>query len=290
MKKLILGAAIVLALGAASCNQKPAGNTEAGTTAYTDSLSRAFGSYVGASVAMQCQGYTQEQKEQFLRAFQTVMTSGQNEYEIHGAVVAAQLLQSMDQFDQRGLEVAKTPIVDGFRRTFTMDSVDYATVMRFSEEFRALHENGMQRAAAARAEQAMNSPEAQQNGRAAIAFVNNLKENDPAVQTSQSGLTYKITEPGNATRPSANSTVKVKYVGKHLNGQVFDQSGDNPATFNLRGVVPGFSEGIQLLGQGGKATLYIPGNLAYGPEGQPQASIGPNEMLVFDVELVEVQQ
>lgn len=289
MKKLILGAAIVLALGAASCNHAPSGNTEAGITPYTDSLSRAFGSYVGASVAMQCQDYTQEQKEQFMRAFQTVMTSASNEYELHGAVVAAQLLQSMEQFDQRGLSVAKTPIVAGFRKTFALDSVDYATVMSLSEEFRQLHESGVTRVAAERAQQAMNSPEAQQNGRVAEAYVNRLKENDPSVQTTESGLTYKITEPGNATHPTANSTVKVKYVGKHLNGETFDQSGDTPATFNLRGVVPGFSEGIQLLGQGGKATLYIPGKLAYGPEGQQQASIGPNEMLVFEVELVEIQ-
>lgn len=279
----------MLAVAAASCSKTPSGNTEAGADAYTDSLSSAFGSYVAASVGMQSQNFTAEEKEQFLTAFQKVMASAQTEPERRGALVAAQLLASMDQFSQNGLTLAKTPLVAGFRSTFMLDTIDYATVMKYSEEFRTLHEEGTERAAAARRAEALNSPEAQQNGRVAASYIDRLKADDPEVRTTDSGLTYKITNAGDGTHPAANSTVKVKYTGKHLNGEVFDQSGDNPATFNLRGVVPGFSEGLQLIGKGGKATLYIPGNLGYGAEGQPQAGIGPNEMLVFDVELVDVQ-
>ena len=289
MKKLILGAAVMLAVAAASCSKNPAGNTEAAADAYTDSLSSAFGSYVAASVGMQSQNLTAEEKEQFLIAFQKVITSAETEPERRGALVAAQLLASIDQFQQNGLTLSKAPLVSGFRKVFTMDSIDYPVVMKYSEEFRNLHEQGMERATEARRAEALNSPEAQQNGRIAANYVDQLKADDSEVRTTDSGLTYKITNAGDGTHPSANSTVKVKYVGKHINGEVFDQSGENPATFNLRGVVPGFSEGLQLLGQGGTATLYIPGNLAYGPEGQPQAGIGPNEMLVFDVELVQVQ-
>ncbi len=288
MKKLIFGAAALLAIAAASCSKAPGGNTESGIDAYTDSLSSAFGAYVGSTLAMQNQGYTAEQKEQFLSAYQKVMASANTEAERQGALVAAQMLQAIDQFGSRDLTIAKTPVVSGFRSAFMRDSVDYSVVMKYSDEFRTLHEQGMERAQEARRAEALNSPEAQQNGRIAANYVERLKSNDSEVRTTESGLTYKITNAGNGNHATANSSVKVKYVGKHLNGEVFDQSGDTPASFNLRGVVPGFSEGLQLIGEGGSATLYIPGNLAYGPEGQPQAGIGPNEMLVFDVELVEV--
>ena len=110
------------------------------------------------------------------------------------------------------------------------------------------------------------------------------------MQTSTSGLVFKIENPGQGEKPNANSTVAVKYTGRHLNGESFDASGDTPATFNLNGVVPGFREGLMQIAKGGKETLYIPGNLAYGPEGMPQAGIGPNEMLVFDVELVDINE
>ena len=82
--------------------------------------------------------------------------------------------------------------------------------------------------------------------------------------------------------------VKVKYVGKLINDTVFDDSKGEAREFPVKGVVPGFAEGLKLLGKGGKATLYIPGKLGYGVQGQPAAGIGPNQMLVFEVEITEI--
>lgn len=120
-------------------------------------------------------------------------------------------------------------------------------------------------------------------------YVAKLRSENPNVKTTDSGLSYVIETEGVAPKPEASSTVVVNYTGKHLNGEVFDSTdGRGPATFNLQGVVPGFREGLMLLGKGGKATLYIPGALAYGPNGNQ--GIGPNEMLVFDVELLDIQE
>ena len=117
-----------------------------------------------------------------------------------------------------------------------------------------------------------------------------IKAENPDIKTSESGLSYVISAPGEAPMPADTSVVVVNYVGKLADGTVFDQSPEGqPATFGVNQVIPGFREGLKMLGKGGKATLYIPGNLAYGEQGVPQAGIGPNAMLIFDIEVVDVK-
>ncbi len=108
------------------------------------------------------------------------------------------------------------------------------------------------------------------------------------VVTTDSGLQHKVERAGKGKQPTANDTVKVHYEGKLMDGTKFDSSYDRgaPADFPVSGVIPGFSEGLMLMKEGGKRTLYIPAGLAYGENGPP--SIGPNQALVFDVELIEV--
>lgn len=109
------------------------------------------------------------------------------------------------------------------------------------------------------------------------------------VVTTESGLQYKILTEGEGANPSAEDTVQVNYRGTLINGTEFDSSFKHgrPATFPLNGVIPGWTEGLQKLKKGGKAELYIPSNLAYGPAGMGQA-IGPNSVLVFEVELLDI--
>lgn len=104
-----------------------------------------------------------------------------------------------------------------------------------------------------------------------------------------SGLGIVIEKAGNEKRANATSNVTLHYKGSLTNGQVFDSSYDRgePATFNASQVIPGFSEGIMQIGEGGKATLYIPSNLGYGPRGAAPV-IGPNENLIFEIELLQI--
>ena len=99
---------------------------------------------------------------------------------------------------------------------------------------------------------------------------------------------YKIEKEGEGEAIGDNTPLLVNYTGRFTDGKEFDSSKGNPARFMARGVVPGFGEGLKMLKKGGKATLYIPGKLGYGVNGQPAAGIGPNQMLVFDVEIVDV--
>lgn len=108
------------------------------------------------------------------------------------------------------------------------------------------------------------------------------------VKTTESGLQYEIITEGSGESPSPGDQVKVHYEGTLIDGTVFDSSRERgePVTFGLSDVIPGWTEGLQLMKEGGRMKLFIPPELAYGPGGN--RSIGPNEALVFDVELLEV--
>jgi FKBP-type peptidyl-prolyl cis-trans isomerase FkpA len=109
------------------------------------------------------------------------------------------------------------------------------------------------------------------------------------VITTASGLQYQILRPANGPKPKATDTVLAHYVGTFLDGKKFDSSYDRgqPAEFALNGVIPGWTEGLQLMSKGSKFKFWIPANLAYGAEGQ--GSMPPNATLVFEVELQDVK-
>ncbi|WP_028300707.1 FKBP-type peptidyl-prolyl cis-trans isomerase [Oceanospirillum beijerinckii] len=115
----------------------------------------------------------------------------------------------------------------------------------------------------------------------------NGKKSD--IKTTESGLQYQVLTAGNGAKPAATDQVKVHYEGKLISGQVFDSSYQRgePVTFTLNQVIPGWQEGLQLMSVGSKWKLFIPAGLAYGPGGAGGA-IGPNEVLIFEVELLDI--
>jgi len=134
----------------------------------------------------------------------------------------------------------------------------------------------------------MSEKESEGNKAAGEAFLANNKS-QAGVITTASGLQYKITQEGTGANPDANDKVTVHYHGTTIDGQVFDSSVERgqPATFGLNQVIPGWTEGLQLLKPGGKATLYIPQGLAYGA--RPAGKIQPFSTLIFEVELISVE-
>ncbi len=114
-------------------------------------------------------------------------------------------------------------------------------------------------------------------------------EKKEGLQKTASGLAYEIIEKGSDKMPKENSDVVVKYTGTLIDGTVFDSTdkhGGQPVPFNLSQVIPGFREGLQKIGKGGKARLYIPSKLGY--QNQSVPGIPPNSTLIFDVEMVDV--
>lgn len=109
------------------------------------------------------------------------------------------------------------------------------------------------------------------------------------VKTTGSGLQYMVMKEGNGAQPKATDSVTVHYLGTLTSGKKFDSSYDQgqPVTFKLNEVIPGWTEGVQLMKVGSKYKFFIPPNLGYGPQGNQM--IPPNSVLVFEVELLNVK-
>lgn len=136
--------------------------------------------------------------------------------------------------------------------------------------------------------QEANQKAAKQNREIGEAFLSENAKRE-GVKTTASGLQYEVLESGNGAQPTANDRVEVHYTGKLIDGTVFDSSVERgvPATFGVTQVIPGWVEALQLMHEGDQWRLYIPSDLAYGPNGAG-GLIGPDTTLIFDVQLLRV--
>ncbi len=192
----------------------------------------------------------------------------------YGMDVAASMSRS-------GLELDVDAFVQGFRDTLE----GHGVLMSNDEKMQV-----MQDFAAQMREMQMASMEAtaQTNLTEGQAFLETNKTAE-GVQTTASGLQYIVIEEGSGPKPAAGSTVKVHYTGTLVDGTKFDSSLDRgePAEFPLGGVIPGWTEALQLMNTGAKYKIFVPPELGYRERGAPPV-IGPNAVLVFDIELIEI--
>ncbi len=162
-----------------------------------------------------------------------------------------------------------------------MQDVHSGTPLITQEEFNQVANNFF------RIQQEEKGKEALQKGRDFLA--NNAQKE--GVKMTDSGLQYKVLQEGTGASPKLEDKVTVHYHGTLLDGTVFDSSVDRgqPASFPVSGVIPGWTEALQMMKVGDKWQVYIPSELAYGPRGAG-GQIGPNEALIFDVELIEIAE
>jgi FKBP-type peptidyl-prolyl cis-trans isomerase FklB len=143
-----------------------------------------------------------------------------------------------------------------------------------------------------KAQQAANKKAREEAGKEALAKGQKFMEENkskPGVKTLESGLQYQEITAGEGESPKETDKVKVHYRGTLIDGKQFDSSYDRgqPATFGVKGVIPGFSEALMLMKPGGKWKVFIPSELGYGERGAG-TNIGANETLIFDLELLEI--
>lgn len=178
----------------------------------------------------------------------------------------------------------------------TLNSADFAAgvasvydgvkpEMTFDEAKRIVNEYFAKLEAEMQAEAAKQGEENRKNGEAFL--TENAKRE--GIKVTESGLQYEVLESGKGDSPKASDNVEVHYTGKLIDGTVFDSSVERgvPASFGVTQVIPGWVEALQLMHEGDKWRLYIPSDLAYGPNGAGGV-IGPNMTLIFDVELLRV--
>lgn len=136
-------------------------------------------------------------------------------------------------------------------------------------------------------QEARNNPVARENIEKGEQFMKEIS-NNKSVYTTQSGLKYRKVKEGNGKHPKATDKVKVHYTGTLIDGKKFDSSVDRgePLTFPLNQVIPGWTEGLQLMDEGSKYILYIPYNLGYGT--RDMGDIPAGSTLIFEVELLEI--
>jgi len=150
------------------------------------------------------------------------------------------------------------------------------TMMAFQKEMRAKQGEQMKK-------------DGEKNKKEGEAFLAENKKKEGVI-TLPSGLQYKVIKAGKGKKPQASDKVTVHYRGTLLNGTEFDSSSrrGQPATFPVSGVIPGWTEALQLMEVGAKWQVFIPSNLAYGAGGAGNM-IGPNSTLIFEVELISIQ-
>lgn len=286
MKKTIIVMGIsALLMGTVSCSKKTSYAEE--DKLMGDSLALAMGRVMGGQIrtTMDRQRLMDGEQpslniEKIIRGMEAVLyadTADDMSY-IQGMQIGMTLVQQpIKVLERDGFPCDPALILKGFKEAVN-DSL--ATPETLWQQFSALE---------SRAKSVAGQREIVKNGAAGTAFVDSIKKANSNVMTTESGLSYVVEEQGQGTYATPVDTVLVNYKGYLVDGTVFDDhSTGEPVKFPLTGVVKGFSEGLTLIGEGGKGTLYIPGNLGYGDAGQPRAGIGPNATLVFDVEVVKV--
>ncbi len=182
---------------------------------------------------------------------------------------------------QQGTELDLAALFDAIKATYNgeelaMTPEEAATIRQsFIAKQRSETENEKERLAAANTTEGDN-----------FLLENQSKE---GVQITDSGLQYKVIDLGDGPKPTATDKVKVHYRGTLLNGEEFDSSyaRGEPISFQLDRVIPGWTEGVQLMSVGSNFMFYIPSNLAYGPGGG--GPIGPNATLIFQIELLGIE-
>lgn len=303
MKKMLLAAGAAMMLLASACNQSAEQQADdakfQAPAEVNDTITSYYGYMIGSYVLSDFQSFkpenqTDQTKQDIIKGLRIGLSQGTSEGTIMGMQIACKVLGDIDAYEQRlGVKIDRERFLREFLKAFESDTVDMETMRDVNQQMNLIFTRLQQQAEDFQAQQEAKAPEAVQNERAGQAFLDKLCQSDPEVKTTDSGLRYKITTPATEQVEITDQTkVTLHYTGRLIDGTVFDSSVERnePATFAPAQVIPGFGEGLKLLGPGAKATLYIPGNIAYGPKGAPQAGIGPNQLLIFDVEIISVAQ
>ena len=244
-----------------------------------DSLSAVFGDLFGAGMNREMQVINPDaDMQQVLKGIEYIAAADTSSDFIAGLQMGQQILQLYKDIEEKcGIPFNKNIFIQHLR-----DGLLSSTVLS-EDELRLLQD---------RIEPLLDrtmetTPKAISNKRAGEEYMAKLKKDKNYIFT-ESGIAYKVIKEGTGDYFTEADVVNILYRGRHLNGEVFDENDDGPEPFELTSVIPGISEVVQLMKPGGKVTVVIPAEQAYGAQGN--SDIEPNETLIFDIEALGIQE
>lgn len=244
-----------------------------------DSLSAVFGDLFGAGMNREMQELNPDaDMQQVLKGIEYIAVADTSSDFIAGIQMGQQILQLYKDIEERcGIPFNKNIFIQHLR-----DGLLSSTVL--SEDELQLLQDRIEPLLDRTME---TTPKAISNKRAGEEYMAKLKKDKNYIFT-ESGIAYKVIKEGTGDYFTEADVVNILYRGRHLNGEVFDENDDGPEPFELTSVIPGISEVVQLMKPGGKVTVVIPGEQAYGAQGN--SDIEPNETLIFDIEALGIQE
>lgn len=287
MKKLLLIAVVAAVTLVAGCsNSKKADVDDENVAVKTtgDSISMYLGTLYGAQMVQMADSTLD--KTEFIDGMKTALnTASMDSLQKMGMALSQQAQAATGaekgklQSRLGGMGMAAQymlPAIEGMKAQFKIE-LNKAVLLKYFKE-------------AMTADKPVDTKAAEENAKAGAAYIEKEMKADKSLKKTASGLVYKVIKKGVGAKPTKDQTAMVKYEGRHIDGSVFDDGQGQVQEFPVSRVVPGFSEGLMLMSPGAKYRFYIPGNLGYGERGTGTGGpIGPNETLVFDVELVGIK-
>ena len=279
MKKTFVGAAVVaLTIMGVSCKGGVSLKTTEDSAAYAQGMQE--GKRYGEMISMsESQGMKMD-KEAFLKGFEEALKDSTKFSYFAGGITGSQIAKQL---------IADSVNVKNYLAAFKLAVKGDSTAKYMIPD--SIAESIVMRAQQIRQERAMKAQEAElekqfgANKKKGAAFIEAFKK-EAGVKTTASGLAYKVITEGTGATPTIDDTVKASYVGTLVDGKEFDKGDD--VEFPLRGVIPGWTEILQLMKVGGKLKVVIPQEFAYGAHSQ--SPIEPFSTLVFEIELKEVKK
>ena len=265
----------------ASCNGNKSGTSK--TSKLEDSLALTFGEFVGSQIKMaEQQGMDPNEILKGLQAIAKLVkddtTKAARSYN-QGLMMGLQLFTQLPQQEQMLGKINPETLLKQISKTIkSKDSVDMAKLQALQTTLQDMSNRYMQ-------------TKGKENDKAGQKYIQEQIKKDKGFKPLANGIYYKVIKPGNGENFNDSATVDVKYVGKHIDGKVFDDSKGQAVPMSMRMTIPGFKEVVTKMKPGEKGIVIIPGAQAYGAQGdRQQGKIGPMETLVFEIEAVGVHK
>ncbi|MCM1452682.1 MAG: FKBP-type peptidyl-prolyl cis-trans isomerase [Clostridium sp.] len=300
MKKLFAAASLTIALTLASCGGGSGRATVEGgldslfTAAQADTLvmstAQVGGWEIGNMLKNAMEADSTFSKEEFLKGVKYIVDADSSSSFAFGIQIGTNINGTIKYWSQAGIKIDRNAFFRQFKKAVLQDSISMeerafvnAANTRANSQFRE--------AMAAYEEYKIESSElSQANIKKGQEFIDSLAAANPNVKVAASGLAYEITNPGNEKRATPDDLVELIFTGTTLDGRTFDKADSVSARLvPLRLRNEGLQQGVEMLGEGGEATFYIPGKLAFGTNRNSRFGLAPNELVTYTVKVNKIQ-